>query len=262
MKNSITNSKKTFEYLAFCFGIVLIGVLIQLLQFIKGDDVLFPSVGDVLSCFFKLLAEPYTYKFIGVTLLQLLASIVIATVVGIALGSIAGFNKIVEKILKPFMILFRSLPMIVLIVILWLILNKEYIPILGTSLVIIPIIYEATLQGIRHIEREYFDVYRLYSNTTPYILFRVHLPMISGYLKQAYTNAIGMGLKVIVTIGYVVGVRNSFGQEIVDSRMLLEFDKIYAYGLLLIIMVSLFELLPKLIALVYNKIKYKKEEVK
>ena len=55
---------------------------------------------------------------------------------------------------------------------------------------------------------------------------------------------------------------HSFGQEIVDSRMLLEFDKIYAYGLLLIIMVSLFELLPKLIALVYNKIKYKKEEVK
>lgn len=261
MKNSTTNSKKLTEYLAFCAGIILIGVIIQVLRIIKNDNTLFPNVWDVLVCFFRLLGDYHTYAYLGNTLLQLLYSIIIATVAGITLGSIAGFNKIVEKILKPFMILFRSLPMIILIVILWLIINKDVVPVLGTTLCIIPIIYEATLQGIRNIEKEYFDAYRLYSRTTPYILFRVHLPMISGYLKQAYTNAIGMGLKVIVTIGYVVGVKQSFGQEIVDSRILLEFDKIYAYGLLLIIMVSLFELLPKLIALVYNKIKYKKEEV-
>ncbi len=261
MKNSTTNSKKLTEYLAFCFGIILIGVIIQLFAIVKNDTALFPNVWDVLVCFFKLLGDGNTYIYFGNTLLELLLSIIIATIFGIGLGALAGFNKMIEKILKPFMILFRSLPMIILIVILWLIINKDVVPVLGTTLCIIPIIYEATLQGIRNIEKEYFDVYRLYSKTNLYILFRVHLPMISGYLKQAYSNAIGMGLKVIVTIGYVVGVKNSFGQEIVDSRILLEFDKIYAYGLLLIIMVSLFELLPKLISLVYNRIKYKKEEV-
>ena len=261
MKISTTNSKKIIEYLAFCIGIILIGVLIQVIRLIKNDSALFPNVIDVLNCFSKLLGDSHTYLYIGNTLSQLLISIIISSFFGIALGALAGFNRIAEKVLKPFMILLRSLPMIILIVIIWIILNKDIVPVLGTTLVIVPIIYEATLQGIRNIEREYIDAYKIYSKTNPYILFKIHLPMISGYLKQAYSNAIGMGIKVVVTIGYVVGVKNSFGQEIVDSRILLDFDKIYAYGLLLIIMVSIFEFIPKLINLVYNKIKYKKEEV-
>lgn len=259
MKNSTTNSKKIIEYVAFCIGILLIGFVIQLLQIIKGDNNVFPTVGEVLACFFKLLGEAETYKSFLITILYVIASLAIASLIGISLGFIAGYHKIVEKILQPFMIFFRSLPMIILVVILMLILNKGSIPILACSLTIVPIIYEATKEGIKNIEKEYIDAYKIYSKTNLYIIFKVQIPMISGYFKQAYSNAIGMSIKVIVTVGYIVGLKNSYGQDIINSRVLLEFDKIYAYALLLILMVSLLELLPRLIAFVYKKIKYKEE---
>ena len=48
------------------------------------------------------------------------------------------------------------------------------------------------------------DVYRMNSGFTLRVVFQVYLPLMAGYLRQAYVNAVGMGIKLAVTTEYRV----------------------------------------------------------
>ena len=108
---------KSKETLAFVLGIILIGCLIQAAGWIKNDRLVFPSVIEILRAFFRLLAAPRTYVLIRTSLAHLVTAVLVSTVIGITVGLAEGFSDFLRTLLKPLMIMLRSIPMIVLVVI-------------------------------------------------------------------------------------------------------------------------------------------------
>ena len=91
------------------------------------------------------------------------------------------------------------------------------------------------------------DVYRLNSSFNLRILFSVYLPLMEGYLKQAYINAVGMGIKIVITTEYLVQTKNSLGKAVFSSSYFNDYDEIYAYALIMILLVLLLTEIPALI---------------
>ena len=263
---STTQSKKIQNLILFIAGILIIVILISIIGLIKNNEVVFPKATTIMEAFFRLLSTGETYKYIGITILDFSIALLVSSILGLGLGIIAGFNDVFLGIMKPLIMILRSLPMIILIVIFMLTVpndNYRYVPIISTSLALMPILYEAVSTGIRGIDRYYNDVWRLNSNLNAKVILNVHLPLIKGYLKQAFVNSIGFGIKMIVTTEFVAGVRNTLGTAIFNSKVLIEYADIYAYSLILIIIVLLFEMIPNLVLFIINKYKIKKnEEVK
>jgi ABC-type nitrate/sulfonate/bicarbonate transport system permease component len=56
------------------------------------------------------------------------------------------------------------------------------------------------------------------------VLWNVHLPLMTGYLKQAYISAVGMGLKMVVSTEYLVQTKNSLGKAINTSIYFNEYE--------------------------------------
>ena len=108
---------KSRDLLAFCLGIVLIGALIQGAGALKGDALVFPGVDEILKAFFRLLGTGKTYALIWTTLQHLIVIMAVSTVLGVGLGVAMGLLPFLRKLLQPLMILLRSLPMVLLIVI-------------------------------------------------------------------------------------------------------------------------------------------------
>jgi ABC-type nitrate/sulfonate/bicarbonate transport system permease component len=77
------------------------------------------------------------------------------------------------------------------------------------------------------------------------------LPLISGYIRQAFFNAAGMGLKVIVSAEYLVQTRNSLGKAVYSSSYFLDYAEVYAYAFFMVLMVLIITELP---ALLINRI--------
>ena len=142
------------------------------------------------------------------------------------------------------MILLRSIPMIVMTVIIMVLTRYERVPLIASTLMLIPIISEATSEGLRRIEPELLDVYRMNSGFTLRVVFRVYLPLMAGYLKQAYVNAVGMGIKLAVTTEYLVQARNSLGKAVYSSAYFNEYADIYAYALIMILLALLVSSVP------------------
>jgi len=240
-------SEKQKNALAFAAGILLLAGLIEAASLVKGDRLVFPGVLPILRAFFRLLGEAATWQKIGVTLGHLALTMAVSTVTGVGLGLWQGLNDFVYRMFRPLMTFLRAIPMIVLTVIIMVLTAYERVPVAASSLILIPMISEAACEGCRRIDPELIDVYRMNSALNGQILFRVYLPLMSGYLRQAWFNAAGMGLRMVVTTEYLVQTKNSLGKAVFTSGYFFEFDEIYAYALIMILLVLILGQAPGLI---------------
>lgn len=228
----------------FCLGIALILCLIQGAGLLKGDRLVFPDVAEILRAFFRLLCQGETYRKIGVTLGHLLEALAVSTAIGVLMGLAEGLSDFVRGLLRPLMTMLRSIPMIVLVVVIMVLTKYQRVPLISASLFLIPLISEAACEGCRRIPPELIDVYRINGGFGPRVLGSVYLPLMAGYLKQAYVNAVGMGLKLVVSAEYLVQTRDSLGKAVNSSAYFNEYQDIYAYALIMILLVLLVSDLP------------------
>ena len=228
---------KRNDAFAFCLGIVLIGAVIQGAGMLKGDVLVFPGVDEILRAFFRLITAGRTYALIWTTMKHLIASMAASAVIGVALGMAMGMLPFLRRLLQPLLILLRSLPMVILIVIIMVVADYEYVPVLASSIILTPMIAEAACEGCVRIDKELIDVYRMNAGFNGRILFQVYLPLMGGYLRQAWVNAAGMGVKLAVSTEYLVQTRDSLGKAVHTSGYFNEYQDIYAYALVMILLV-------------------------
>ena len=237
-------NKKLKDTLAFCLGILLAGGLIQAAGWLKGDRLVFPDLGEILRTLIRLLGEEMTWRRIGTTLIHVAEALAASAVIGTLLGIAQGRSRFVRMLLKPLMVLLRTIPMIVLTVIVMVLTRYDRVPLIASALMLIPMISEATCEGLLRIEPELVDVYRMNSGFTPRVLLQVYLPLMAGYLKQAYINAVGMGTKLAVTTEYLVQARDTLGKAVYSSAYFNEYAEIYAYALIMILLALIVSAVP------------------
>ena len=225
----------------------MIAMMIQAGGAIRGNRIVFPDVREIVGSFFRILSRESTYRAIWTTLMHLLEALAASMFIGTLLGLLQGVSMYVRCGLKPIMTFIRTMPMIILVILTMTMIPYAFVPFAATTIVLVPLIAEAVNEGIQSIDPELTDVYRLNSGFSLSVMTKVHIPLISGYLRQAFFNAAGMGLKVIVTAEYLVQTRNSLGKAVYSSGYFLEYGEIYAYALLMILLVLLITELPMLI---------------
>ncbi|MBQ6517753.1 MAG: ABC transporter permease subunit [Anaerolineaceae bacterium] len=244
---------KNTEFTAFFLGIILIGCLIQAAGWIKGDNLVFPNLPDILRAFFRLIGTQQVWLMIWTTLRHLILSLAISTLIGLLLGVAEGYSNFIRSLLRPLMVFLRSIPMVVLVVIIMVLTKYERVPLIATSLLLIPLISEAVCEGVLNIDRELIDVYRLNSGFNLRVLLSVYLPLMTGFLKQAYVSAVGMGLKMVVSTEYLVQTKNSLGKAINTSIYFNEYEEIYAFALIMILLVVIISKIPVLFTAAANR---------
>ena len=246
---------KCKDTLSFCLGILLIGVVIQASGAIKGDDLVFPGVDVILRAFLRIMTTGKTYALIWTTMQHLIVSMAVSTVIGVILGMGMGMVPFLRNLFSPLMTLLRSLPMIILIVIVMVVTKYERVPVIASSIILVPMIAEAACEGCLRIDKELIDVYRMNANFNLRVLFQVYLPLMAGYLHQAWVNAVGMGVKLAVSTEYLVQTKNSLGKAVHSSAYFNEYQDIYAYALVMILLVLLVTEAPIIIGRWMGKLK-------
>ena len=235
------------EFFSTLLGIVLIGCLIQAAGWLRGDSLVFPGLGEILKAFFRLLSAGHTYRLIATTLQHLLQALVLSSLIGIPLGMAEGKSGFLYRLLRPLMVFLRAIPIIVMVIIIMVVAKYEFVPVAATSLLLIPMISEAVCEGLKSLDRELLDVYRLDSGFNAAVLLQVYLPLMAGYLRQAYAGAVGMGIRMVISTEYLVQTRDSLGKAIYNSSYFNEYQDIYAYALIMILLVLLLGNIPALI---------------
>ena len=236
--------RKGHSAIAFCLGILLIGVLLQAGGMLKENRVVFPGLPEIGQAFFRLLADGRTWTRIGTTLLHAAEALLISAAAGMLIGLAEGISESIHSFFRPLMILIRSMPMIVLVILIMSMMNYRSVPVTAGCMILIPLFSEAVYEGCRSLDPELIDVYRMNGGFSFQVALHVYLPLISGYLRQAFINAAGMGLKVTVSAEYLVQTKDSLGKAVYSSAYFSEYAEIYAYALIMILLVLLITEVP------------------
>lgn len=243
MKTSIIKN----NYLLTSLSLLSFLALLYIVYLFIDNDVIFPAPHVTLISFFNLFKVSSTYVNLGYTFLRLIVSLVISFMIGGILGILAGKFKSFEIIMKPWMTIMRSVPLASIIVIIMIVVGMYKSPYIICGLMLIPIVYEAFLQGIKNLDSELMQVWHLESNYNLLVLRKIVFPLALPFIQTAFVQSVGLGVKVLVMAEFICFTPNSIGKALVSAANNLEYDLAFAWSLLAILFVLFVEGFVKLI---------------
>jgi NitT/TauT family transport system permease protein len=235
------------KYIFGSLSIISILVLWQILTITIGNTYIFPSPLKVFSTFFILLKTLSTYEIIFLTLSRLIIALIIAILLGIALGLLSSNFSFLKDFLHPIVQMLRSLPVASIIVIILILVGNKTSLYIITFLMIFPIVYQATLSGVENISTDLKDSITLEPKHKMHIMFQIQLPLAWPYIKTAFFQSLGLGFKVIVMAEFISQTTKGIGNELYQGSISINYELVFAWTIIIIILVMLMEYFIKLI---------------
>jgi len=223
-------------------SIILLFIIWQLYSISVNNPTLMPTPNSVLQRILTMFCEKETYIILFTSLGRLFLSLIMATVLGVTFGLLSGTNDKIESFFKPIIVTIRTLPVISIIVVVLIIFGNVITLYIISLLLIVPIIYQAELDGIKNIDQSLIDILRLDTdNVNKVVVKKVYIPLSIPFLRSALIDAVGLGFKVLVVAEYIAQTKVSIGRTIYMNKVNLDFTGVFAWTILLLLFVQLIE---------------------
>lgn len=216
--------------------------LIWVIAYVAIDHpLILPLPNQVFRAIINIFTNTNSLSAIALTVFRLLISIVLSAFLGIFFGVLSGFKGRIALFLKPYVTILRTIPVISIVVILLILFGLTYTPYLITFLMVFPIIYTGVLEGFHQMDKELIDVYRLEQQDWKLALRYIYFPMIKNYVLLSFLQSFGLGIKVLVMAEYLSQSRNSIGNSIYLAKINIQYDFVFAWTIILIIISFMIE---------------------
>jgi len=192
---------------------------------------LLPGPAAVLSYIYEETVHGDLLFELGITLWRVIASFVVAMVIGSAIGLVMGQMPAVNRVLDPWLIVFLNLPALVIIILayVWFGLN-EAAAIGAVALNKIPNVVVTLREGARALDPSLDEMARAY-RMTPWCKFRnVTLPQLQPYFAAASRSGISLIWKIVLVVE-LLGRPNGVGFELHLNFQLFNVTAILGYTL-------------------------------
>ena len=182
---------------------------------------------DLVHEFPKLMAATW------ITLRIVLLAFVLAVLSGVALAILFSLSRIVELALYPYAVILQVTPVVAIapLVILWV--GYEHVDrallILAWIVAFFPILSNTTL-GLKSVDRNLLDLFRLYGASRWQILWRLQLPTALPYLLNGMKISGGLSLIGVIVAEFAAGTGTDtgLGWTITESGNRLHVETMFA----------------------------------
>lgn len=244
--------KKKEKYIIIFFQLLILISFIVIWQLLADFKVintfLFSSPKDIIETLIKLFNDNLLIH-IKVTTYETLVSFLIASILGLIIATILWWNKIIAKILDPYLTVINSLPKVALgpLIIIWIgtSTNSIIFMALMISLIISIInIYNAFVST----EKNYITLLKSFQANTWQIFYKVILPSNKLNIINAFKINISMSLIGVIMgellvskegLGYLI----MYGSQVFNINLVI--TSVFILGVISYIMYYLIYLLEK-----------------
>lgn len=181
-----------------------------------------------------LLTTLSTYTVILGTLMRVVVCIGLSFFFGGLLAVLAHFIQPIRYMLKPLLLIVRTLPTIVIIVYVILWMSKAWSPIFVTFLVTFPIVYTNVLEGLDRVPQDFIEMAKVYQLTLKKRLKALYIPSIFPYIKASLAAVTNLALKVVIASEVLSQTSHSIGRHFQVAKINIETDVVFAWALITI----------------------------
>ncbi|MDE7453754.1 MAG: ABC transporter permease subunit [Clostridia bacterium] len=203
--------KRKLNIICSVAALVLIALVWIITYYSVKNDYIIPSLGETFKSFFKCLGEQTFWTAFGLTFLRTATGFIISFALALLCAALSYCSKIFSAVLRPFMVILRTLPTLAVILILLVWTTPKIAPVIVTVLVLFPMIYSqitAAAEGIDGGLKEMADIYQISKKDR---LFKIYLPSASPNVLSQTGADLSLGLKIMVSAEVLCATYKSLG---------------------------------------------------
>lgn len=234
-----TLTKKVSLYLT---GIIIIIISWYIYSSTKNNELIFPPLSRIIKSLTELLEEKRTYSLIITTLIRIIISLIISILISLIITFLYSIFKDSLNLFRPILTIFKSTPLIIISIFIWMAFSSDFGPIFVNILVTIPIIVEGLVNGINSIDQDIVDQFKLEKASKIKKFLLLELPINKNTLIMVILQTFGLSFKVMIMAEYLCQTSNSIGKTLEIIKNNLEMSNLIAWGIIIVILVSIFEL--------------------
>lgn len=233
----IIRSKSAKTLLAALFWLALW----QLLSAAVGSALLLPAPLAVVRRLFELMGTEEFWRTVLLSLLRISAGIVSAVILGIAAAVLTCRFSLLDTLLSPVISVIKTTPVasFVILVLIWL--QRDYVPVLISALMVFPIVWSNVSAGIKNTDRSFLELARVYDFSFIKTARSIYLPSVLPYFRSACSSALGFGWKAGIAAEVLTVPGVSIGRMIYESKLYLQTTDLFAWTLCVILLSFLLE---------------------
>ena len=200
--------------------------------------------------------DPYSYSSLGHTFLRMLIGFSASFLLALVIGTLAGNHEWLYELLKPTMVVIKSIPTVALVFLFIVLITPRDAPILVVFVICFPILYEAVAGGIKKVDPQLTYAARLdganYLKRVLFIKLPLSLPFILVGIVSSFSLSFKLEIMAEVLTGYT---QNGLGSVIraMKNDNPSDMTMVFAYSLFAIIFMLLISLLETLVKQRFSK---------
>lgn len=220
-------------------GVIMIGAIWQGFYKIIDNSIILPSPAQTLVSLKELITNEHFRLILLSTLSRTMISFLIALMLSIVIGMVAALNNWFYDLIFPMISLFKTVPTMAIVILALIWLTNEKAPMLIAILMVLPILYEAVIKGIRDIDPNLLNMANVYEVKMIHKIKDIYIPSVLHNIGAIFSSSIGLCLKLVIG-GEVLGQPPyAIGTSIQTEKMYLNTAGVLAW-ILILVLVSLF----------------------
>jgi NitT/TauT family transport system permease protein len=221
---------------------VLLWILIWLLIALKLDsELLLPSPGSVFKRLCELLMEKDFYIIALTSLARIIVGITVGIGAGIFFAVLTTALPPFEAILRPIFSIIKATPVasFIMLALLWI--NNSLLPSFITLLIVFPVAWANTSEGIRNTPKDLLEISSVYKIGITGKLLHVYLPSLLPFFVSTAKSALGLAWKAGIAAEVLAVPQTAIGSKIYSSKVFLETTDLFVWTLVTIILSIIME---------------------
>ncbi|MBQ1231714.1 MAG: ABC transporter permease subunit [Clostridia bacterium] len=226
-------------------------LLWQVAATLISADFLLASPISVLKSIFSLFKNGEVFGSVWYSFARIAGGFLLSSVAGAVLAVLASRSHVLETLLWPYMLTVKTVPVASFIVIALIWLSSSMLSVFIAFLMVLPIIYNNVLSGIKSTDRKMTEMAEVFSLSYKKRFIYIALPTLKPFLRAGFQTAIGFAFKSGIA-AEIIGIPNgSLGERLYSAKVHLETAELFAYTIIIVLLSVAFE---KLFLLMLDKL--------
>ena len=243
MKTSITFPKpiKTLAVFLFWIGVWYLAAALI------GKEIFLPFPHTVALRFFELCQSADFWITAGASLFRILEGFAIGLVLGFATALLTHYLPIAKAIVSPALRTVRAIPVVSVILLAFLWLDNDAIPVFIAILMVLPIIWENLSAGLSSIDKSLLEMAKVFKLSKKTTLSKIILPSLSPYIYSGMMTSLGLAWKSGIAAEVISYPTIAIGKAMNNAKVTLETADVLVWTVTVVVLSMLFEGIIKII---------------
>lgn len=234
--------KKIKERKAYKIIPVLFWVFLwQIIAMVIDKEMLLASPFNVLITLGSLLRRRVFWTSILNSFVKIVFGFLLGLSFAVSLAILSYKSRICKELVEPLMKVIKSTPVASFIIIALIWIKSGNLSILISFLMVVPIIYSNTLQGLYEIDPKILEMALVFDVGWAKRVRYIYIPGLMPYFVSAVSVALGFCWKSGIAAEVIGLPKNSIGEHLYEAKLYLMTKELFAWTIVIIIISVIFE---------------------